>query len=169
MHIFRISFMEIGKVLLILAGMVLAVEIAYLYFHSASRELRIRQIPQLPNSAEILGKDSGGFFASWLLIASKLDRKSYDGYKKIIRDESSEKRNIPRDAVILKAEDYKDGTTDGGKPIFKQQVNGAYFTWWTTDSIAHGEVDEKRLGPDSGYSIYFDDDRSMVFIYWSDG
>jgi hypothetical protein len=142
--------------------------LAWGIFHvSVARELAKRHIAPLPDSSVVFGSNSGGLFASWLFVATTMNSNDYSSYKNTILSDAETKYHIPNQALVLKLEDSKTISDERIKVFLKQKVNGSYLSWWNTDNITKGVVCEKNLGNDCRYTIYFDDDKKSVFIYWS--
>jgi hypothetical protein len=154
------------RIYVIITVVLMVFGLALWFYPSANNHLAARDIPRLPFSAKVEHLREGGFFAGWLFIRASLTPEDFNAY--------ASKFSQPREVIgrgrgqllIVSPADEKSlyANYPEAEIQFTQSVAGTE-SWWTPHEITKGFVYRWSDGVD-GWRVYFDAQRSLVFIYW---
>ena len=154
------------RIYLIIAAVLIVLGLTIWLYPSANNHLGARDIPKLPFSAKVEHLREGGFFAGWLFIRASLTPEDFNAYA----SKFSQPREVigrGRDQLLIVRVNDSDEVLNSlpdAKIQFQERLAGTE-SWWTTHEITNGFAYRWSDGVD-GWRVYFDAERSVVFIYW---
>ncbi len=153
---------------LVVIGFLCAVPFLLIY-QDPIGDLTKRGVPVPKNHVDVVGSESGGFFAQWYFTAIELTGNDLIHFEKQVMALGS------TNAPIGIGPDHMHILSNMGNDIpyctcklhkFKHELHDKFIDWWNIDLITNGMYYESELPDACGYQIFSDRDLSIVYIYW---